>query len=73
MLFRRFREDRSQGKLLSLKLDRWLQRIIIYGSINPRMGFPGDSVVKNLLINAGDIGSIPGWGRPPREGNSNLL
>ena len=27
------------------------------------MGFPGDSVVKNLHANAGDAGSIPGWGR----------
>ena len=26
-------------------------------------GFPGGSVLKNPLANAGDIGSIPGWGR----------
>ena len=26
-------------------------------------GFPGCSVVKNLLVNAGDTGSIPGPGR----------
>ena len=25
--------------------------------------FPGGSVVKNLLANAGDTGLIPGWGR----------
>ena len=25
--------------------------------------FPGDSVVKNLPANAGDMGSIPGLGR----------
>ena len=40
------------------------------------MGFPGDSVVKNLPANAGDIrdaGSIPGSGRSPGEGNGNLL
>ena len=33
-------------------------------------------VVKNPPANAGDIrdaGSIPGWGRPPGEGNGNLL
>ena len=30
-------------------------------------------VVKNLLANAGDIGSIPGSGRYPREGNGNSL
>ena len=34
---------------------------------------PGDSVVKNLPANAGDMGSIPGWGRSPGEGNDNLL
>ena len=37
------------------------------------LGFPGGSVVKNLLVNAGDLGSIPGSGRPPGEGNSNPL
>ena len=36
-------------------------------------GFPGGSVVKNLLANAGDAGSIPGSGRSPGEGNGNPL
>ena len=31
------------------------------------------SVVKNLPHNAGDLGSIPGWGRCPGEGNGNPL
>ena len=31
--------------------------------------FPGGSVVKNLLANAGDMGLIPGLGRSPGEGN----
>ena len=38
------------------------------------MGFPGSSVVKNLPANAGDpgdMGSIPGLGRPPRGGCGN--
>ena len=30
-------------------------------------------MVKNLLANAGDASSIPGSGRPPGEGNGNLL
>ena len=37
-------------------------------------GFPGSSVVKNVLANAGDVrdpGSIPGWGRSPGGGNGN--
>ena len=37
------------------------------------MGFSRDSVVKNLLANAGDVGSISGLGRCPREGNGNPL
>ena len=35
------------------------------------MGFPGDSVVKNLYANAGDVGSISGLGRSPGEGSGN--
>ena len=34
-------------------------------------GFPGDSVVKNPSVTAGDVGSIPGSGRSPGEGNDN--
>ena len=37
------------------------------------MGSPAGSVVKNLPANAGDTGSIPGWGRFPGEGNGNPL
>ena len=29
--------------------------------------------VKNLPANAGDLGSIPGWGRSPEEGHGNPL
>ena len=36
-------------------------------------GFPSGSVVKNPLINAGDVGSIPGLGRSPGEGKGNPL
>ena len=35
--------------------------------------FPGGSVVKNQLANAEDMGSVPGWGRSPGEGNGNVL
>ena len=38
-----------------------------------QVGFPGGSVVKNSSANAGDTGSIPGWGRSPEEGNGNPL
>ena len=33
------------------------------------MGFPSDSAGKESACNAGDLGSIPGLGRPPGEGN----
>jgi len=35
------------------------------------MDFLGCPVVKNPPSNEGDIGSIPGSGRSPREGNGN--
>ena len=34
------------------------------------LGFPCGSVVKNLPANAGDAGSIPGSGRPLKEGTA---
>ena len=36
-------------------------------------GFPGGSEVKASACNAGDLDSIPGSGRSPREGNGNPL
>ena len=38
-----------------------------------RWGFPGGSPVMNLPANAGALGSSPGLGRSPGEGNGNLL
>ena len=37
------------------------------------MGFPPSSVSKESACNAGDLGSIPGLGRSPGEGNGNPL
>ena len=37
------------------------------------MGFPGGSEVKASACSAGDLGLIPGLGRPLREGNGNPL
>jgi len=36
-------------------------------------GFPGGSDGKEFACNAGDLGLIPGLGRPPGEGNGYLL
>ena len=34
------------------------------------LGFPGGSAGKESACNAGDLGSVPGLGRSPGEGNS---
>ena len=36
-------------------------------------GFPGGPEVKASASKVGDLGSIPGWGRSPGEGNGNPL
>ena len=36
-------------------------------------GFPGGSDAKASAYNAGDPGSIPGWGKSSGEGNGNPL
>ena len=35
--------------------------------------FPGGSDSKTSACNAGDLGSIPRWGRSPGEGNGNPI
>ena len=42
---------------------------------DPEVGnsFPGGSEVKGSASNAGELGSIPGSGRSPEEGNGNPL
>ena len=37
------------------------------------LGFPGGSAGKEYACNAGDLGSIPGLGRSPGEGNGSPL
>ena len=39
-----------------------------YRTIGKRLGFPGDSDGKESTCNAGDVSSVPGSGRYPREG-----
>ena len=40
----------------------------LYGNLRKHQGFPGGSVRKEPACNAGDAGSIPGWGSPPEKG-----
>ena len=54
-------------------LSRALMFSEIYHGMNSTQGFPGDSVVKNPLANAGDswdLGLIPVWGRSPGGGKA---
>ena len=47
--------------------------IPIYWLLDSSRGFPDGSVVKKLPADEGDVGSIPGLGRSPGEGNGNPL
>ena len=47
------------------------ERLQVYAKLI--QGFPGGSEGKNTPASAGDLGSIPGWGRSPGEGNGNPL
>ena len=47
---------------------RHTQRGILFSH---EKGFPGDSDGKQSACNVGDLGSIPGSGRSPGEGNGN--
>ena len=49
-----------------------LTRLISYVKLHGK-GFPGGSEVKTFACNAGDLGSIPGSGISPGEGNGNPL
>ena len=41
--------------------------------IDRNVGFPGGSDGKESACNVGDLGSIPGSGRSPAEGNGDPL
>ena len=45
--------------------------LTLYLSIIKCQGFPSSLMVKEFAYNAGDMGSIPGLGSSPREGNGN--
>ena len=45
----------------------------IFPESSTKVGFPGGSDGNESACNAGDLGSIPGLGRSPGEGNGNPL
>ena len=57
-----------------IHVSKMMEGVGLYQSkVNVSEGFPGGSVVKNLPAKAGNLGSIPGSGRSPGEGNGNPL
>ena len=63
-------EEENLPIIYSQLSSRW--SLHIWGSRSlDSSGFPGGSVVNNPPASAGDVGSIPGSGRSPGEGNSN--
>ena len=60
----------AQGTQFCDDLEEWeggsreMGYMYMYGR---NWGLPGGLVVKNLPANAGDVGSIPGSGRPPEK------
>ena len=57
-----------QGTLKSLLQHHSSKASILWAS-----GFPGSSSGKQSAYNVGDLGSVPGLGRSPGEGNDYLL
>ena len=45
--------------------------LLIKSPVRHLKDFPDGSVIKNPPANAGDMGSIPGYRRSPKEGNGN--
>ena len=52
---------------------KYLEVSPVWCGDRPGVGFPGGSDGKASAHNAGDLGSIPGSGRYPGEGNGNPL
>ena len=58
------------------QFDSWVRKIPWRRDRPPTpafLGFPCGSAGKDSSSNAGDLGSVPGWGRSPGEGNGHPL
>ena len=63
--------DQKQNRMFPVRISRVLKGTI---HLKPALNiFPGGSDSKASAYDAGDLGSIPGWGRSPGEGNGNQL
>ena len=75
----------EHSRLISFTID-WLDLLAVQGTLKSLLqhhsskasilwasGFPGSSSGKQSAYNVGDLGSVPGLGRSPGEGNDYLL
>ena len=65
--------DIKELKLQKIGMSNIAINIFLTHTLHMAIGFPGGSVSKETACNAGDLGSIPGSGRSPRQGNGNPL
>ena len=56
-----------KSAMLTYFLDLVWQSSFLFTHHDHRRGFLGGSDGKESACNAGDVGSIPGWGRSPGE------
>ena len=79
---------RSEGQIFFVELDcccfhhilqdyKWFKyislKVLLMLHHRTTLGFPGSSDGKESACSAGDLGSIPGWGRCPGGGHGNPL
>ena len=65
--------NRNPFSSILYSYNKYILSIPIYWLLDSSRGFPDGSVVKKLPADEGDVGSIPGLGRSPGEGNGNPL
>ena len=64
----------TTGKTIALTRWTFVGKVMsLLFNMLSRLDFPGGSDGKVSAYNAGDLGSIPGLGRSPGEGNGNPL
>ena len=64
----------TTGKTIALTRRTFVGKVMsLLLNMLSRLDFPGGSDGKDSAYNAGDLGSIPGLGRSPGEGNGNPL
>ena len=63
----------SSAQIVFSQLKIKHESLCLLAQVTPHKGFPGGSDGKESAYNAGDLGSIPGSGRSPGEGNGKPL